>query len=327
MQRRHILAVGAITGWESLTHQALANGAPAPERGLLAALTLPTTRALETGGPAAGPPLAFINAAASAAAAAGHDFLCIEDALSVEECARLCAVYERHRELMDGGNPGDPYWSGRLLQIETIDRAPALVIVAHVVTGSGLDVAVVRQLLRDHRGGHIEDLPGREAVRTQRQRQDRCLRGIDLVVLGHARHAAGQLRAGGVDGRLHVARGAVHVAAQIKLQGDAGATQDGARGDFVDPGDGAQRPLQRGGDGGGHGVGAGAGQAGADGDGGVVDLGQRGDGQEEVRHRAHQGQAQGEEHGGDGAVDEGGGEAHGTGLWVLRCFWALALVE
>lgn len=30
MQRRHILAVGAITGWESLTHQALANGAPAP---------------------------------------------------------------------------------------------------------------------------------------------------------------------------------------------------------------------------------------------------------------------------------------------------------
>lgn len=37
---------------------------------LLAALTLPTTRALETDGSAAGPPFAFINAAASAAAAA-----------------------------------------------------------------------------------------------------------------------------------------------------------------------------------------------------------------------------------------------------------------
>lgn len=75
-----------------------------------------------------------IRRIASAADAAGHDFLCIEDALSAEECARLCALHERHRALMDGGNSGDPYWNGRLLQIETINRVDPEA--AHLMTAA-----------------------------------------------------------------------------------------------------------------------------------------------------------------------------------------------
>src|SRR5690606_41707196 len=48
-----------------------------------------------------------------------------------------------------------------------------------------------------------------------------CLRRIDLAVVGHARHARGQLRARRVERGLHFACGLVDVAVQRELQVDA----------------------------------------------------------------------------------------------------------
>ena len=71
----------------------------------------------------------------------------------------------------------------------------------------------------------------------------------------------GQLGTGGVDGGLHVAGGAVDVAIEVELHVDAGRAQGGARGHLGDAGDAAELALERGGDGGGHGLGVGAGKA------------------------------------------------------------------
>jgi hypothetical protein len=58
----------------------------------------------------------------SAAEAADHDFLCIEDFLSAAECERLCACFAAHQDLIDPNETGDRYWSDRILQIEEISR-------------------------------------------------------------------------------------------------------------------------------------------------------------------------------------------------------------
>src|SRR5690606_29195796 len=58
----------------------------------------------------------------------------------------------------------------------------------------------------------------------------------------------------------------------------------------------------------------------------VVDLRQRRDGQQEVGDAAGEDEGQGEEQRGDGAVDEGGGEAHGLLLFDFWSFWDLALI-
>jgi hypothetical protein len=59
---------------------------------------------------------------ASAADADGHDFLCVENLLSAEECARLRLCYERHQDLLDSGPTTIPYWRDRMLQIGSIRR-------------------------------------------------------------------------------------------------------------------------------------------------------------------------------------------------------------
>ncbi|MNM68626.1 hypothetical protein D3C81_801900 [compost metagenome] len=80
----------------------------------------------------------------------------------------------------------------------------------------------LRQLLRQHGRTEVVQLARRERVRSQRQRQDRRLRRVDLAVLWHAGHAAGQLAASEVDRSLHFARGLVDIAAEHELQFDLG---------------------------------------------------------------------------------------------------------
>ena len=73
--------------------------------------------------------------------------------------------------------------------------------------------------------------------RGEREHEDGRIGRIHLAVGGIVRKVGGQIAAGGVDGRLHVARGGVDVAVQIELQGDAGRSERAGRGHLGDRGD------------------------------------------------------------------------------------------
>ena len=82
--------------------------------------------------------------------------------------------------------------------------------------------------------------------------------GIGLAERRQRRQVARQVGGGGVERRLHVARGAVDVAGEVELDGDAGRAQRADRGHLGDAGDLAEPPLERRGDGRRHGLGIGA---------------------------------------------------------------------
>ena len=69
--------------------------------------------------------------------------------------------------------------------------------------------------------------------------------GVDLAVGRRVGQVDGQIAGGGVDGRLHVARRAVHIAVQVELDGDRAAAQRADGGDFGHAGNLAQAPFQR----------------------------------------------------------------------------------
>ena len=74
----------------------------------------------------------------------------------------------------------------------------------------------LRDLLRQNSRAYVVQLAGRQVGRTQRQPHDRCLRRVDLVVFGVARHARRQVATHRVDRRLHLARRFIEVAVQLK---------------------------------------------------------------------------------------------------------------
>ena len=101
-------------------------------------------------------------------------------------------------------------------------RAPPMMHLA-----DALDLRQI--LLQDVRGG-VVDLAAGQRVRGQRQDQDRRVGRIDLAVGRVAAQARRQVGPRGVDRRLHIARGAVDVAVEAELQGDARrADRTGAR--------------------------------------------------------------------------------------------------
>ena len=136
--------------------------------------------------------------------------------------------------------------------------------------------------------------------------------GVDLAIAGVRGQVGGKLRAGGVDGGLHVAGGAVDVAVEVELHGDASVAGAGGRRHLVDAGDAGELALERRGDGGGHGFGVGAGKVGADGDGGELDLRERGDREQLVGDAAGEDDREREQERRDGALDEGRGEVDGV---------------
>ncbi|MOA00799.1 hypothetical protein D3C78_1201740 [compost metagenome] len=166
------------------------------------------------------------------------------------------------------------------------------------------------QALGEDGGRQVVELALLQHIGGQRQHHDRRLGRVDLLVGGHAAHAAGQQVARGVDGRLHVAGGAVDVPVQVELHDDPRRALAGAAGHLVDPGNGAEGPFQWRGDAGGHDLRAGAGQAGLHGDHREVHLRQRRHRQQAEADAAQQEDRQAQQHGGDRAVDEGGGEVH-----------------
>src|SRR6185436_13953803 len=66
------------------------------------------------------------------------------------------------------------------------------------------------------------------------QDHDGGVRRIVFSISGRAGEIDGKIVAGSVDGGLHVARGAIHVPVQVKLQGDGGAAESADRSHFRD---------------------------------------------------------------------------------------------
>ena len=139
--------------------------------------------------------------------------------------------------------------------------------------------------------------------------QDRRVGRIHLAVGRVAAQRGRQVGARRVDRRLDVARRAVDVAVEAELQRDV-RRSGGARGGHLGHvGDLAEVPLERGGDGGGHDVGAGAGHGGIDRDGREIHLRQRCDRQLEEGDAAGERDAHGQERRGDRPADERRGDA------------------
>ena len=167
------------------------------------------------------------------------------------------------------------------------------------------------QLLLDDGAGDVVDLAGRAGLRRQGEDDHRRVGGVDLVIGRVGPQGCGQVDARGVDRRLHVPRRAVDVAVEAELQHHVGLADPAARGHLGDVGNHSKMFLQRCGDAGGHGLGAGPGQAGADGDGWQIDLRQGRDRQLEEGGPAGHGQADGQQDRGDGPADEELRQVHG----------------
>ncbi len=95
---------------------------------------------------------------------------------------------------------------------------------------------------------------------------------IDFAVGGIRWEIGGEIGASGIDGGFDVARGAVDIAGEIKLDGDGGCAEAAAGGHLRDTGDVTELAFERSGDRGGHDFCAGAGEAAVDGDGGEIHL-------------------------------------------------------
>ena len=171
----------------------------------------------------------------------------------------------------------------------------------------------LRQALRQDGVGGIVDLRRGQRGRGQRDLHDRRVGRVEFPVERPGRQVGRQIHRRGVDRRLHVVRGAVDVAVDVELDDDRRVADRGGGGDLGHPGDLPQPAFQRRGDGVGHRFGIGAGPRGEHDDGRDVDARQRGDRQEAVGDDAGQHQADRQQDGGDGTVDEGGGEAHRPG--------------
>ena len=125
---------------------------------------------------------------------------------------------------------------------------------------------------RDHIRDRLVDLPRRLRLRGKREDDHRRRGRVRLAVGRVAAQGGRQVDAARVDRRLHLARGAVDVAAEVELQGHARRPGRARRGDLVDAGDRAEVALERRRDARRHRLGARAGDARADGDDGEVDL-------------------------------------------------------
>ena len=107
------------------------------------------------------------------------------------------------------------------------------------------DPAQLRQLLLQHCAGRVVDLAAVSVSRGQRDDQDRRVRRVHLAVGRVGQQVGRQVGPRGVDRRLHVARGAVDVAVEAELHGDARLPDLALRRHLGHVGDLAQMAFQR----------------------------------------------------------------------------------
>ncbi len=174
------------------------------------------------------------------------------------------------------------------------------------------------QLLRQHGRRGIVKFALPQGIGGQRQDEDWGVGRIDLSVGRVRTQARGQVGPCRVDGRLHVARGAVDVAIETKLQRDAGRADGALRSHFRDVRNLAEMAFQRRRDAGGDHLGTGARKLCPYRDGRKIDLRQRRYRKLEERHGAGCSDPEGEKDRGDGPPDEHRRRAHSAGLPALR---------
>jgi hypothetical protein len=148
------------------------------------------------------------------------------------------------------------------------------------------DAGDLGELLLEDGRCRVVHMPRINRVRREREKQDRRVGRVELAVGRFARQVGGQLSRRGVDRGLDVACGAVDVAVEIEGQRDAGRAQVARRGQLGQPGNAPELALERGRNRGGHRLGARAGQLGGDENRGEVDMRQRSDRKEGIRHCA-----------------------------------------
>ncbi len=91
--------------------------------------------------------------------------------------------------------------------------------------GNFADAWHLRNTLRNHGIGDVIDRAGGNRLRCQRQHEYRRRGGIGFSEARQTRQIARQIGESRVDRGLHVARGAVDIAAYRELELDAGCTQ------------------------------------------------------------------------------------------------------
>ena len=144
----------------------------------------------------------------------------------------------------------------------------------------------LRDLLRDPRVGQVLELRQRQRLRGERQREDRRVRRIDLVVDRRGRQVGRQEIAGRVDRRLHFLLGDVERELEGELQRDHRGAAGARRRHLVQPRHLAELALERRRDRRGHHVGTRARIERHDLDRRIVDLRQRRERQHAVRDDA-----------------------------------------
>ena len=155
-------------------------------------------------------------------------------------------------------------------------------------------------------GRGVIHLSATHRVGRQRQDENGGIGRIDLPIRRIARKSYRQVPPRRIDRRLHIAGGAVDVAAQIKLQDDAGGAEGARRGHFGHARDAPKLAFQRGCDRGRHGFRARAWQCGRDLDRGKVHGRQSRHREEPKGDRADERHGDGQQCSADRPPDEGG---------------------
>ena len=193
--------------------------------------------------------------------------------------------------------------------------------------GDIADALNLQQALLNDRGRGIVKLASAVNVRRERENHDRRVGGIDFAVGRVARQVGRQVSARGVDGRLHVARRAVNVPVQIKLQRDAGRAEIAGRSHFGDARDVAELPFQRRGDGRRHDFGTRTRQRRRHTDGREIHLRQRRDRQLQVSDDSRHDDGRREQRRADGTPDEWCGNVHGVSTAGMTAAFSSAACE
>jgi hypothetical protein len=153
-------------------------------------------------------------------------------------------------------------------------------------------------------------LTGGEGATGHGQDEDREVGRIDLAVGRVGAQAGRQVGACGVDRRLHIARGAIDVAAYAEHQDDAGLTERARGGHLGDIGDLAEVSFERSRHRGRHGLGTGAWHRCRHQDDREIDLRQRSNREQEEGHRPQEHHGQGQQGGGYRPSDTDLGKRH-----------------
>ncbi len=135
----------------------------------------------------------------------------------------------------------------------------------------------------------------RGRLRGERENDDGRIRGIGFAPGRIPRQIRGQLATGGIDGGLHVAAGAIDIAAEVKLQNHDGEAELADGSHLVDAGNAAKHALERRGYRRGHGVRTRTRQLGGDLNDRISHFGQGGDRKLTVSERARQKQSEGQQ--------------------------------